>query len=130
MENWIIRFVAVLCAIGGTALLWILGVFLVVPWREGRLLALNLAELQMIGVSLIIGLAVIWGGATPFRARRSYREPEALRDSPCGPGHRINRRGNRRQFVDTGAHRLKEPSGRRIDSRADHLTVDIDAGPG
>jgi len=51
---------------GGTALLWILGVFLVVPWREGRLLALRLSELQMIGVSLVIGLAVTWGALHLF----------------------------------------------------------------
>jgi len=66
MENWIIRFVAILCAMGGTALLWILGVFLVVPWRKGRLLALSLTELQMIGVPLIIGLAVTWGALHLF----------------------------------------------------------------
>jgi len=66
MENWIIRFVATLCAMGSTALLWIFGVFLVVPWREGRLLALSRAELQMVGVPLIIGIAVTWGALHLF----------------------------------------------------------------
>lgn len=61
MENWIIRIAAGLCAAGSSALFWTLGAFVAVPWREGRLLALNAAELQLIGAPLLIGLAVGWG---------------------------------------------------------------------
>lgn len=61
MENWLTRIVAALCAAGGAALLWMLGVFVAVPWHEGRLLALNGAELQIIGVALLVGSAAIWG---------------------------------------------------------------------
>lgn len=61
MEKWITRSVAVLCAGGSTALFWVFGAFLALPWRENRLFALNNAELQVLGVSLIVGLAVAWG---------------------------------------------------------------------
>jgi hypothetical protein len=61
MENGIIRVVATLCAMGSTALLWILGAFVVVPWHEGRMTTLNLAEIQMIVVPLVVGLAATWG---------------------------------------------------------------------
>ena len=60
MENWITRFVDSICAAGNIALFWILGVFVVVPWRTGRMLALSRAELQMIGVPLLAGCAVLW----------------------------------------------------------------------
>ena len=66
MENWITRIVATLCAAGSTALFWTLGVFIAVPWREGRMLALNRVELQVIGVPLLIGLAVAWGALHIF----------------------------------------------------------------
>ena len=66
MENWIIRFVAALCASSSSALFWILGVFVVVPWNERRLLTLHLAEVQMIGVPLFIGFAVAWGALHLF----------------------------------------------------------------
>ena len=36
------------------------------PWHEGRLLALNRAELQAVGVPLLIGVAVVWGAAHIF----------------------------------------------------------------
>jgi hypothetical protein len=61
MENWIIRIAAALCAAGSSALFWALGAFIAVPWREGRLLALNAVELQLIGAPLLLGLAVAWG---------------------------------------------------------------------
>ncbi len=60
-ENWIIRIVALLCAAGSAGLLWTFGVFVIVPWRAGRLLALNAAEMQVLGASLILGLATAWG---------------------------------------------------------------------
>lgn len=61
MENWITRGVAAICAGGSTALFWTFGVFLAVPWREGRMLSLNKVELQVVGVPLLAGLAVAWG---------------------------------------------------------------------
>jgi hypothetical protein len=61
VENWITRFVAILCAAGGIALLWMLGVFAAVPWHEGRMLSLNRSELQLIGVPLLVGIAACWG---------------------------------------------------------------------
>lgn len=66
MDNWITRFVAFLCAVGSTALFWTLGVFVAVPWHEGRMLALNRIELQVIGVPLVVGLAVAWGALHIF----------------------------------------------------------------
>jgi len=66
VENWITRIVATLCAAGSAALFWTLGVFVAVPWREGRMLALNWIELQVIGVPLLLGLAVAWGALHIF----------------------------------------------------------------
>lgn len=66
MENWITRIVAILCAAGSTGLFWTLGVFATVPWHEGRMLALNRTELQVIGVSLVVGIAVAWGALHIF----------------------------------------------------------------
>jgi len=81
MEKWITRSVAVLCAGGSTALFWIFGVFLAVPWRENRLLSPTPAELQLLGASVLIGLAVAWGAlhilalvdgtSSPWRYRAS-----------------------------------------------------------
>lgn len=61
MEKWITRSVAVLCAVGSTALFWTFGIFVAVPWRESRILSLNHVELQVIGIPLIAGVAVAWG---------------------------------------------------------------------
>jgi hypothetical protein len=61
MENWITRAAAAICAAGSVALFWSFGMFLAVPWREGRMLALNAVELQVVGVPLVVGLAVGWG---------------------------------------------------------------------
>lgn len=61
MENWITRLVAALCAAGGTALFWTFGMFLAVPWREERMLSLNMVELQVVGIPLLVGLLVTWG---------------------------------------------------------------------
>ena len=44
MENWITRIVATLCATGSSGFFWMLGVFVAVPWREGRMLALERIE--------------------------------------------------------------------------------------
>lgn len=66
MENWITRIVAALCAAGAAALFWTSGVFIAVPWREGRMLALNGTESQVIGIPLILGIAVVWGALHLF----------------------------------------------------------------
>lgn len=66
MERWLTRIVALLCACGTAGLFWTFGVFVVVPWRNGRMLALNVAELQVLGVSLLLGLATAWGALHIF----------------------------------------------------------------
>ena len=66
MENWLIRIVALFCAVGAAGLLWTFGVFVVVPWREDRLFSLNSAELQILGASLLLGLAAAWGALHVF----------------------------------------------------------------
>lgn len=66
MENWITRIVAAICAAGSTALFWTFGMFLAVPWREGRMLSLNMVELQVIGIPLLVGLLVTWGALHIF----------------------------------------------------------------
>lgn len=66
MENWITRIVALLCASGTAGLFWTFGVFIVVPWRSNRLLALNAAEFQVLGASLLLGLATAWGALHIF----------------------------------------------------------------
>ncbi|MDS4016538.1 MAG: hypothetical protein RKP46_19585 [Candidatus Accumulibacter sp.] len=61
MEKWITRSVALLCAGGSSALLWIFGAFLALPWREKRMPSVDTGEVQVLGVALIVGLAVLWG---------------------------------------------------------------------
>lgn len=61
MENAITRIVAALCAAGAIGLLWMFGVFVAAPWQQGRILALNGAELQLIIVPLSIGVVAAWG---------------------------------------------------------------------
>lgn len=66
MENGITRFVALLIAMGSTGLFWTLGVFVTVPWQQGRMLALDRNELQVIVVPLLMGIAVGWGALHLF----------------------------------------------------------------
>ena len=66
MERWITRIAALLCASGTAGLFWTFGVFVVVPWRNNRLLSLNAAEFQVLGVSLLLGLATAWGALHIF----------------------------------------------------------------
>jgi hypothetical protein len=66
MENWITRIAAAICAAGSVALFWSFGMFLAVPWREGRMLSLNAVELQVVGVPLVVGFAVGWGALHIF----------------------------------------------------------------
>ena len=76
MEKWITRIAALLCAAGSAGLFWTFGVFVVVPWRGGRMLALNAAELQAIGVSLLLGLATAWGALHIFALADRAARPE------------------------------------------------------
>ena len=75
MENWISRIVGTFCALGSIGLFWTLGVFIVVPWREGRMLALERAEIQVLGVSLILGIATLWGASRIFAAADQKESP-------------------------------------------------------
>ena len=74
MENWMTRIVGLFCALGSLGLFWTLGVFVVVPLRDGRMLSLNLLELQVIGVALVLGVATQWGAFPDLRGRRSERK--------------------------------------------------------
>ena len=89
MENWLIRIVALFCAVGAAGLLWTFGVFVVVPWREGRLFSLNSAELQILGASLLLGLAAAWGALHVFALADRAGPAHAL------PGPRRPRRSRR-----------------------------------
>lgn len=75
MENWITRLVAILFALGSTALFWVFGVFVIVPWRAGRMLSLSTAELQVIGVSLLAGSAVAWAALHLFSLADRAQNP-------------------------------------------------------
>jgi hypothetical protein len=75
VENWISRIVGLFCALGSFGLFWTLGVFVVVPWREGRMLALDRAEMQILGVSLILGIATLWGASRIFAAADQKTSP-------------------------------------------------------
>ena len=66
MENAITRIVAALCAAGAFGLLWMFGVFVAAPWQQGRIQGLNAAELQMICVPLLVGIAAAWGALHIF----------------------------------------------------------------
>jgi len=75
VENWISRIVGLFCAFGSFGLFWTLGVFVVVPWREGRMLSLETAEMQILGVSLILGIATLWGASRIFAAADQMGSP-------------------------------------------------------
>ena len=75
MENWITRLVAVLFALGSTALFWGFGVFVIVPWHAGRMLSLSVAELQVVGVSLLAGSAVAWAALHLFALADRTQNP-------------------------------------------------------
>ena len=76
MENWISRIVGTFCALGSIGLFWTLGVFVVVPWRDGRMLALERGEMQVIGVALILGIATLWGASRIFAAAVQKENPK------------------------------------------------------
>ena len=75
VETWMTRIVGLFCALGSFGLFWTLGVFVVVPWRAGRMLALDATELQVIGVSLVLGSATLWGASRIFAAVDQQAHP-------------------------------------------------------
>ena len=76
MDNWISRIVGTFCALGSIGLFWTLGVFVVVPWRDGRMLALERGEMQVIGVALVLGIATLWGASRIFAAADQKENPK------------------------------------------------------
>ena len=76
MENWITRIVATLCATESTALFWTLGVFTAIPWYAGHMRKLSGAELQLIGVPLIVGSAVAWAALHIFAIADRENNPK------------------------------------------------------
>ncbi len=76
MENWLTRIVALFCAMGSAGLLWTFGVFVVVPWRDGRMFSMNAAELQVIGLSLLLGLVTAWGALHIFALADRISRPK------------------------------------------------------
>jgi len=79
VENWITRIVAALCAAGAVGLLWMFGVFVALPWQQGRMLALGGAELQVIGVPLLIGVAAACGALHIFAIADRQDRPRLYR---------------------------------------------------
>ena len=77
MDNWITRASALLCASGSVGLFWTLGVFVIVPWREGRMFALERSEFQLIGVPLLLGIAVAWAALHLFALADRQANPRA-----------------------------------------------------
>ena len=75
MENWISRIVGIFCALGSIGLFWTLGVFIVVPWRAGRMLALERGEVKVIGVALGLGIATLWGASRILAAADQKANP-------------------------------------------------------
>ena len=79
MENAITRIVAALCAAGAIGLLWMFGVFVAAPMQQGRMRGLNAAELQMIGVPLLVGVAATWGALHIFAIADRLERPRLYR---------------------------------------------------
>ena len=78
-ETWIIRCMAFCCACGSAGLLWTFGVFIVVPWRAGRLLALNGSEIQVLGASLLFGLLTGWAALHLLALGEKEASPDSYR---------------------------------------------------
>ena len=90
MDNWITRIAAAHCTAGSTGLFWMFGVFIAVPWREGRMLALTKTELQVVGIPLVIGFAVAWGALHIFAIsdrRRDRRQGMDRRENCLSAGN-------------------------------------------
>lgn len=66
MEHWITRGVALLVALGALGLFWVLGMFAAPLIEQGRLMDLNGAEMQLVGIPLGAGLATFWGALHLF----------------------------------------------------------------
>lgn len=76
MDTWITRFAALLCAAGATALFWSFGMFVAIPWREGRMLAMNAVEMQVVAIPLVTGFAVGWGALHLFSLASDEENPQ------------------------------------------------------
>lgn len=79
MDTWITRIAALLCAAGAAALFWSFGMFVAVPWHEGRMLALSAVELQVVAIPLVTGLAVGWGALHLFSLANDEEIPQRRR---------------------------------------------------
>lgn len=79
MDTWITRFAALLCAAGATALFWSFGMFVAIPWREARMLAMNAVEMQVVAIPLVAGLAVGWGALHLFSLASDEESPQPRR---------------------------------------------------
>ena len=86
MEKGIIRSVAFLCAVGGLGLAWSFGVFAAIPLRDGRLISMSGAEMQVIGVSLGAGLVVAWGSLHLLSIADKVENPRAYKVARIGYG--------------------------------------------
>lgn len=79
IERWIIRGVAALCAGGGLGLAWAFGVFLAIPLRDQRLLAMSRSEAQIIGIALVGLLFVAWGAQHLLAMADAKERPRTFR---------------------------------------------------
>ncbi len=79
MEKWIIRGVALLCALGGLGLAWAFGAFAAVPLRDGRLFQMNGTEMQLVAIAFVGTLAVGWGALHLFGLADRDDSPRAYR---------------------------------------------------
>lgn len=86
MERWIIRSVALLCALGGLGLAWAFGIFVAIPLRDGRLFTMSVTEIQLAAVSLTACLAVAWGALHLLAIADKEAAPHAYRLLRAGYG--------------------------------------------
>jgi hypothetical protein len=85
------------------AMFWTFGVFLAVPWRESRMLALNAVELQVLGIPLIGGLLVAWGALHILALADRSRQPRPVPKPVHRAGDRLTAGGVRRHVVEQRA---------------------------
>jgi hypothetical protein len=78
MEQWITRSVATLVALGALGLFWTFGMFSAVPVQQGRMFALSGVEMQLMGVSLLAGLATAWGALHLFSLADRESSPRCI----------------------------------------------------
>ena len=86
MEKGIIRSVALLCAFGGLGLAWAVGVFSVIPLRDGRLMEMSGPEMQVIGISLGACVLVAWGSVHLMSIADKAENPRVYQTMRAGYG--------------------------------------------